>query len=70
MTLFSLFLLAIIQGVTEFLPISSSAHLALLHQVNGSGEEDVALDVAVHLTTPVEDTPPHLEMLNLLNLPR
>ncbi len=49
MTLFSLFLLAIIQGLTEFLPISSSAHLALLHQINGSGEEDVALDVAVHL---------------------
>src|SRR6056297_140591 len=49
MTLFTLFLLAIIQGLTEFLPISSSAHLALLHQVNGTGEEDVALDVAVHL---------------------
>lgn len=49
MTLFSLFLLAIIQGITEFLPISSSAHLALLHQVNGTGDEDVALDVAVHL---------------------
>jgi undecaprenyl-diphosphatase len=49
MTLFTLFLLAIIQGITEFLPISSSAHLALLHQVNGTGEEDVALDVAVHL---------------------
>lgn len=49
MTLFTLFLLAIIQGLTEFLPISSSAHLALLHQINGTGEEDVALDVAVHL---------------------
>ena len=49
MTLFSLFLLAIIQGLTEFLPISSSAHLALLHEINGTGEEDVALDVAVHL---------------------
>jgi len=49
MTLFLLFLLAIIQGLTEFLPISSSAHLALLHQVNGTGDEDVALDVAVHL---------------------
>lgn len=49
MTLFSLFLLAIIQGITEFLPISSSAHLALLHEVNGTGAQDVALDVAVHL---------------------
>ncbi|MGR3461215.1 MAG: undecaprenyl-diphosphate phosphatase [Roseovarius sp.] len=49
MTLFSLFLLAIIQGLTEFLPISSSAHLALLHQVTGTSTSDVALDVAVHL---------------------
>jgi len=49
MTLFSLFLLAIIQGLTEFLPISSSAHLALMHEINGTGDEDIALDVAVHL---------------------
>lgn len=49
MTLFSLFLLAIIQGITEFLPISSSAHLALLHQLKGVSADDVALDVAVHL---------------------
>ncbi len=49
MTLLPLFLLAIIQGITEFLPISSSAHLALLHQMNGTGTDDVALDVAVHL---------------------
>jgi len=49
MTLFTLLLLAIIQGLTEFLPISSSAHLVLLHEINGTGSEDVALDVAVHL---------------------
>lgn len=41
--------LAILQGVTEFLPISSSAHLALLHQAKGVTGDDVALDVAVHL---------------------
>jgi len=49
MTLFTLFLLAIIQGLTEFLPISSSAHLVLLHEINQTGAESVALDVAVHL---------------------
>ena len=49
MTLFTLFLLAIIQGLTEFLPISSSAHLVLLHEINQTGAEGVALDVAVHL---------------------
>jgi len=49
MALFNLFVLAIVQGITEFLPISSSAHLALIHQLNGTGTDDVALDVAVHI---------------------
>ena len=31
MLLFNLALIAIIQGLTEFLPVSSSAHLILLH---------------------------------------
>ena len=34
---------------TEFLPISSSAHLVLLHQIGGPTAEALALDVAVHL---------------------
>lgn len=41
--------LAMLQGVTEFLPISSSAHLVLLHQAKGVTADDIALDVAVHL---------------------
>lgn len=49
MMLFNLILLAIIQGITEFLPISSSAHLVLLHEVGGSTPDDLLLDVAVHL---------------------
>lgn len=49
MTFFYLFILAIVQGITEFLPISSSAHLALIHEVGGSTGNDIALDVAVHL---------------------
>lgn len=49
MTLFNLFLLAIVQGITEFLPISSSAHLVLLHELGGPSGEALALDIAVHL---------------------
>ncbi len=35
MTLFEIIVLAIIQGLTEFLPISSSAHLILPAEVLG-----------------------------------
>ena len=49
MAYFEIFILAIVQGITEFLPISSSAHLALLHKFNGAAANDIALDVAVHL---------------------
>ncbi|MEO0342482.1 MAG: undecaprenyl-diphosphate phosphatase [Pseudomonadota bacterium] len=51
MTTFHVFLLAIIQGLTEFLPVSSSAHLELWHKFVGETEDDLALDVAVHLGT-------------------
>ncbi|MCC6002535.1 MAG: undecaprenyl-diphosphate phosphatase [Pararhodobacter sp.] len=50
MTFFHLFILAIVQGITEFLPISSSAHLVLMHEMGTSPAADaLALDVAVHL---------------------
>jgi undecaprenyl-diphosphatase len=42
-------LLAIIQGLTEFLPISSSAHLILPSQLLGWPEQGLAFDVAVHI---------------------
>lgn len=42
-------LLAIIQGLTEFLPISSSAHLILPSAVFGWVDQGLAFDVAVHL---------------------
>jgi len=41
--------LAIIQGLTEFLPISSSAHLILLPQLTGWPDQGLAFDVAVHV---------------------
>lgn len=40
--------LALIQGITEFLPISSSAHLILPKEVLGWPDQGLAFDVAVH----------------------
>lgn len=49
MSLFYLLLVAVIQGVTEFLPISSSGHLALLPNLTGAQDQGLAIDVAVHV---------------------
>lgn len=49
MTLFEIIVLAIIQGITEFLPISSSAHLILPAALLGWTEQGLAFDVAVHV---------------------
>jgi len=43
-----LILLAIIQGLTEFLPVSSSGHLALIPYVFGGKDQGALLDLAVH----------------------
>lgn len=45
------FWLALLQGLTEFLPISSSAHLILLPELIGWDDQGVAFDVAVHIGT-------------------
>lgn len=41
--------LALVQGLTEFLPISSSAHLILVPYVFGWDDQGLAFDVAVHV---------------------
>jgi undecaprenyl-diphosphatase len=52
MTAFSALVLGIIQGATEFLPISSSAHLALMHHFLGWNVADnLTFDVALHFGT-------------------
>lgn len=51
MELWHLIVLAVIQGLTEFLPISSSAHLILLPQLTGWADQGLAFDVAVHVGT-------------------
>ena len=43
--------LAILQGLTEFLPISSSAHLLLPSLMLGWADQGLAFDVAVHVGT-------------------
>ena len=44
-----IFILALVQGLTEFLPISSSAHLILTPRILGFADQGLAFDVAVHL---------------------
>ncbi len=49
MDIWHIIILAVIQGLTEFLPISSSAHLILFPQLTGWADQGLAFDVAVHL---------------------
>ena len=51
MSLFHLFIVAVIQGITEFLPISSSGHLILLAELTGMDDQGQLIDVAVHVGT-------------------
>jgi undecaprenyl-diphosphatase len=47
--LIQLIILSLIQGITEFLPVSSSAHLILLPLLTGWHDQGLAIDVAAHL---------------------
>lgn len=51
MPLFHIFLVAVVQGITEFLPISSSGHLILLPKLTGLQDQGQMIDVAVHVGT-------------------
>ena len=51
MPLFQLSILALVQGITEFLPISSSGHLILLPWALGTPDQGLMIDVAVHVGT-------------------
>jgi undecaprenyl-diphosphatase len=44
-------ILGLVQGLTEFIPVSSSGHLVLLHQVMSLNESGLAFDVALHFGT-------------------
>lgn len=51
MDFFQAIVLAIVQGLVEFLPISSSAHLILVPEILGWADQGLAFDVAVHVGT-------------------
>jgi len=51
MDFIQILVLALVQGLTEFLPISSSAHLILVPILTGWEDQGLAFDVAVHVGT-------------------
>ncbi len=51
MDIIQVIVLALVQGLTEFLPISSSAHLILVPRITDWPDQGLAFDVAVHAGT-------------------
>ena len=51
MSILQAFCLGVLQGITEFLPVSSSGHLALAQHLFGFKEPQLFFDVAVHAGT-------------------
>ncbi len=51
MTSIQAFILGVIQGLTEFLPISSSGHLVIFQRLFGLVEPGISFDISVHLGT-------------------
>lgn len=43
--------LGFVQGIAEFLPVSSTGHLVLIHSLFGTSEYDLAFDAVLHLAT-------------------
>jgi len=51
MNIFIAFLLGLVQGLTEFLPVSSSGHLVLLQKIFGIQNNVILFDIILHLGT-------------------
>ena len=51
MTVLDAVISGVIQGLTEFLPVSSSGHLVLLHNILGLKEPQLTFDIFLHLGT-------------------
>ena len=46
---FETFILSIIQGISEFIPVSSSAHLILISELSNFSSSSLVIDVGLHL---------------------
>lgn len=51
MSILQAIILGLVQGLTEFIPVSSSGHLVLMHEVFGITESGLAFDVSLHIGT-------------------
>ncbi len=51
MSIFESVISGLVQGITEFLPVSSSGHLVLLHKLFGYSETGVFFDICLHVGT-------------------
>ncbi len=47
--MFEILILSIIQGITEFIPISSSSHLILVSEYSNFNDQSLAIDVSLHI---------------------
>lgn len=51
MNILEAIILGLVQGLTEFIPVSSSGHLLIFHEILGTEENTLAFDVALHVGT-------------------
>lgn len=51
MSILQAIILGVIQGLTEFIPVSSSGHLLITHKIMGTNESTLGFDVALHVGT-------------------
>jgi undecaprenyl-diphosphatase len=51
MSIIEALVLGLVQGLTEFIPVSSSGHLLITHEIFGSSENTLSFDVALHVGT-------------------
>ena len=51
MSIIEAIVLGLVQGLTEFIPVSSSGHLIIAHELFGTTDSTLVFDVALHIGT-------------------